>query len=211
VRALALGGVAGPALFAVVTVLVASLRPEYSHVANFISKLGATGTSDAALMNYAGFVPAGTLLTGFGVSLGKLLPRGGPVLVASVLATVFGLGILASGLLSCDPGCPRAGGSVENFIHDKIAPVSFLSLIAAVGILGVHFRRLSEWRPVALYSLLTCIVALGFFVALVGSLETRILTGLWQRLMLGTLFLWTSVVGIRAFRATPAASVATRR
>jgi hypothetical membrane protein len=55
-RTLALGGVAGPAIFSVATLACAALRPQYSHLANVISELGATGTSNALLMNYAGFV-----------------------------------------------------------------------------------------------------------------------------------------------------------
>ena len=154
------------------------------------------------------FRKRGLLLAGFGVSLGRFLPRNRPTLVASVLATVFGLGTAASGIISCDPGCPQAGGSIENFIHDKIAPVSFLCLIVAASILGLHFRRLPAWRPLSLYSLVTSVVALGLLAALVGSLETRVLTGLWQRLMLATLFLWTAVIGFRVFRGARAAPTA---
>jgi hypothetical membrane protein len=49
-----LGGVAGPILFSVVVVVSAALRVDYSHIADFISELGATGTPHADLMNYAG-------------------------------------------------------------------------------------------------------------------------------------------------------------
>lgn len=204
-RFLALGGVFGPALFSLVVVISATLRPKYSHITNFISELGATGTAHASLMNYAGFVPAGIFLAGFGVSLAHLLPRSRAVLVASVLTTLFGAGIAISGFISCDPGCPQTGGSIENFIHDKIAPISFLCLIAATGILGVSFRRVPEWRLFSLYSGITSVVALALLVMLVGSLETRVLTGLWQRLMLSALFFWTAMFGYRAFRGTRAA------
>ncbi len=207
-RILTLGGALGPALFSVVVLYSASLRPEYSHVTQFISELGATGTPQASLMNYAGFLPGGILLAGFGLSLPRILPRSGPILVASILTTLFGVGVAISGFISCDVGCPQVGGTTENFLHDKIGPVSFLCLIAATGIFSVQFRRLPAWRPLFGYSALTCAVALVFFVALVGSLETRALTGLWQRLMLATLFAWTTIIGIRAFRVGPAAAAA---
>ena len=202
-RVLALGGVVGPALFSFVVFYSATLRPECSHITNFISELGATGTSHASLMNYGGFLPSGILLAGFGLSLRRFLPRSRSTLVASFLTTVFGIGIAISGLISCDTGCPQVGGTTENFIHDKIAPVSFLCLIAATGILSVQFRSLPAWRSLSVYSGVTSLVALLLLVALVGSLETRDLTGLWQRLMLGALFLWTAFVGFRAFRGEP--------
>jgi hypothetical protein len=43
-------------------------------------------------------------------------------------------------------------------------------------------------------------VALCFLIALANSLDSRTQTGLWQRLLVGTLFLWCAVVGVRAFR-----------
>ncbi len=58
-RILLLGGVIGPVLFTLVVVVAAAMRADYSHVHQFISELGATGSSHADFMNYAGFVPAG--------------------------------------------------------------------------------------------------------------------------------------------------------
>lgn len=195
----ALGGVAGPALFTLVVFFAAALRTDYSHLHNFISELGATGTPHAALMNYTGFVPGGLLLGVFGIGLAGALPRQPVTAGATVLVTLFGVGVAASGVVSCDPGCPQAG-SLENVIHNRIAPACFLCLIVAAGLLGVRFRRLPDWRGLWGYSLLTGAVAACFLVGLASSLETRALTGLWQRLLLATLFLWCAVVGLRAFR-----------
>lgn len=203
-RLLALGGVAGPVLFAAVVVGAAALRGNYSHLATFISELGATGTPYAALMNYAGFLPAGLMLAGLGVALANVLPRRRLAILATVLVTLFGAGVAASGIASCDPGCPQAGGSVENLVHNRIAPIAFLCLIVGAGILGVHFRGNPSWRSYSIYSLASSLIALGLLAALASSLDGRELTGLWQRLLLAVLFLWCAVVGLRAFRvATP--------
>lgn len=199
-RLLALGGVAGPILFSVVVIVSAALRVDYSHIANFISELGATGTSHAGLMNYAGFLPAGLMLAAFGVALAKALPRRRAFVLAAILVTLFGAGVTASGIASCDPGCPQARGSVENLIHNRIAPFAFLCLIAGAGVLGIYFRSLPAWRSLSVYSLASSGVALLLFVALASSLDTRELTGLWQRLLLAVLFLWCAVVGLRAYR-----------
>jgi Protein of unknown function (DUF998) len=197
---LALGGVAGPVVFALVTVLSAALRPGYSHVTNMISELGATGTPYAVLMNYAGFVPAGLMLAAFGAALARALSPQRLGLAGAVLVTLFGAGVASSGLISCDPGCPQSGGSFENLVHDRIAPIAFMSLIVGAAALGFHFRRLPAWRHLAAYSLLTSGIALLCLVALAHSLESRLLTGLWQRLMLGSLFLWCAVIGLAAYR-----------
>jgi hypothetical protein len=200
-RTLALGGVAGPVVFTLATLVCSALRPDYSHLTRFISELGANGTPYASLMNYAGFVPAGLMLTAFGVRLASVLPRRLLTTGAAVLVILFGFGVTAAGIISCDPGCPQGAGSVENLIHDRIGPASFLSLIVAAGLLGLGFRRLPAWRHLAVYSFLTSALGLGFLIALATSLDTRALTGLWQRLLLTTLFLWCAVVGLRAYRS----------
>ncbi len=199
---LALGGVAGPALIAVVVLVAASLRPDYSHVAQFISELGATGTPNAALMNYGGFVPGGLLLAVFALALARALPRSRLTIVSAALVAAFGCGVATSGVVSCDPGCPQTGGSLQNLIHDRIAPLSFLCLIVAAGMLGTRFRSLPGWRALGAYSLVTSAVGLGLLIALAGSLETRVWTGLWQRLLVATLFLWCAIVGHRLFGAS---------
>lgn len=197
---LALGGLVGPAIFAVVVILSAALREDYSHVTHFVSELGATGSSRAGLMNYAGFVPGGLGLVAFGMALGRLLPRSRLIQVATALLVVFGSGVAASGIISCDPGCPQTGGSLQNFVHDKIAPVSFMCAIVASALLGVSFRHDRTWRSFSYYSLATSVAALGLLLGLVSSLDARELTGLWQRLLLITLFSWCALCGIKAFR-----------
>ena len=151
-RALSLGGILGPAIFVGAVVVAAALRPDYSHVHQFVSDLGATGSAHAALMNYGGFVPGGLLLVGFGASLAAALPRSRLVSIGSALTVIFGAGIVLSGLFSCDPGCPQVGGSLENTIHDRMAPVIFLSMIAGAGVLGAAFRRWPATRALGVDS-----------------------------------------------------------
>jgi Protein of unknown function (DUF998) len=199
-RILALGGIAGPAVFAVVTLVSAALRPGYSHLTSVISELGADGTPYAPLMNYAGFVPAGLMLAAFGVALTRLLPRHRLTTAAAVLVTLFGCALAAAGIVSCDPGCPPNGGSLEQLVHDGIGPLMALFLIVAAGILGIHLRRLAAWHPLASYSMLTSALGLLLLVALISSRQAGTLTGLWQRLLLTALLLWCAVIALRAYR-----------
>ena len=199
-RALTLGGIVGPIVFVSVVLAAAAGHPGYSHLASFMSELGAIGAPRAALMNDAGFIPAGTLLALFGLSLMRTLPRQPLVTAGAVLVALFGVGVGVAGVFSCDLGCPVSGGTIENQIHNVIGPACFLCLIAGTGILGWTFRRLPAWRSLSAYSLATSAIAFVFFLGLVSSLESRLLTGLWQRLMLGTLFLWCGVAAVHAFR-----------
>jgi hypothetical protein len=195
-----MGGVAGPILFSSVAILSGALRPGYSHVASFISELGASGTPHASLMNVLGFVPGGLLLACLGVALARVTSSYASGVAGSVLVGLFGAGVAASGVLSCDPGCPVPGGSLENAAHNAIGPASFVALACGAGLLGRAFRRLPRFRPLSSYSFVTSVLGLLLVVAMARSLEAKALTGLWQRLFLATMFLWCAVVGVRVFR-----------
>ena len=200
-RILSLGGAAGAVLFSLATLVSAALRPQYNHLTSFISELGASGTSYAPVMNYLGFVPAGLLLAVFGIALMRSTSRRVPALIGSGMVVLFGLGIAASGMISCDPGCPQAGGSPENTIHNVIGPLSFIAVILGVALLSYDFRQVPSLRSFSLYSFVTSVLALLFLVALVGSAVSGTLTGLWQRLLLATVFLWCAIIGIRTFQS----------
>jgi hypothetical membrane protein len=200
VRILALGGVAGPALFTTLIVVCGALRPDYSHLRHFISELGATGTPNAALMNFAGFLPAGLLLAGFGASLALWFPRRRVSLVAAGCIAVFGLGHFAAGVYSCDPGCPLEGASWQATVHDRVSLLAFVAGIAGVVLWARVFRGLAAWRSLATYSTVSSLAALGLLVGLGLSMEARVFTGALQRLFIGTLYLWCAVVAVRMWR-----------
>ena len=91
---------------------------------------------------------------------------------------------------------------MENAIHNRIAPAAFVCLIAAAGIFGARFRTLSPWRGLALYSAASAFLGVLLLAALASTLETRHLTGMWQRLLLLVLFSWCAVVSLNAYRSS---------
>jgi len=203
IRLLALGGALGPILFTVVVGVCSALRPGYNHLTQLISELGATGTSHAAFMNFAGFLPAGLSIAGFGLASVWLIPRSGRSILAGAMISIFGLGIAVAGIFHCDPGCPQHGASLASTIHDRISVIAFLTCIAGIGLWALHFRRIATFRSLWKYSAASSVVGLVFLYMVASSLESRHLTGLWQRLMLGTLFVWCMVLARRSFRLRP--------
>jgi hypothetical membrane protein len=199
-RILSLGGIIGPVLFISAILICASLRPNYSHVYQFISELGATETPNAGLMNYLGFIPSGLMIVSFGLSLLILIPKSITSVLGSVLVTLFGIGMVVVGFFSCDIGCPREG-SFENMIHDQVSGPSFLSVIVGILLLGISFRKHTLLRKLWVYSVLTGLISFGFMAGLIISIESNDLIGLWQRLLLGTIFLWCVIVGLRMFKS----------
>ena len=206
-RSLGLCGVAGPALFTLTTIVCSSMRPDYNHISDLISELGATGTPHAQLMNFAGFIPAGAMAVCFGITLFFVLPKRILTRIGAALFTMFGLGVIVQGLFSCDPGCPIKG-SMEHTVHDQVAGPTFLCAIIGALLLGISFRKFSEWRKLWIFTVLSAAVSLCFLVGVIITFETRTLTGLWQRLLVLTLFAWMAIFGLHILksRADDAAS-----
>lgn len=200
-RFIALGGVMGPLLFTLTTVICASLRPGYSHTSQFISELGATGSPNAYLMNFAGFIPAGLMTALLGLSLILKLPKKFLTLTGSVLITVFGICMIVVGIFSNDFPYSEEAGSLSNRIHDQVSLLMFLSVIIGILILGISFRKLPSWRRLWLYSVLSSLISMGLLIALINSIQYLTYTGMWQRLYLLSLFLWMGIVGLHIFNA----------
>lgn len=200
IRLLALGGVAGPLVFATTVAVTSILRANYSHTSAFISELGATSTTDAGLMNYAGFLPTGSLLIAFALALANLVPRDRIAMLGVFLVGFAGAGVFSSGVFSCDVGCPQGRGTLENQIHNAIGPITFIALSLGATVLGLRFRRSPRWHSLWIYSILSGVAGLALLVVMAGSIEARQLTGLWQRLLLAVLFSWCAVVGVWGFQ-----------
>ena len=199
-RVLALGGVAGPVLFAVVVVVCAVLRPGYSHSMQVMSALGETSGSNATLMNAAGFVPTGLLLMAFAFALSQLVPRGALAMVGAFLVGLFGLGIVGAGVFSCDLGCSGVGTSLEAYLHIVASIVAFGSGVTACAVWGVAFRSLPTWRPLSAFSLISALLSSVLLIGFNATAGSASYPGVWQRLFLGSLYLWCVVVGLYAFR-----------
>ncbi len=193
------GGIVGPILFAVVVTICASLRTDYGHLHNFISELGATETANESLMNFFGFVPSGLLIGLFGLSLFLLLPKKAIPKIGGLLITVFGLGMAVAGLFSCDAGCPP-NGSMESIIHDRVSAITFVSAIVGIILLGFSFLKINQFQALASYSIVSGIISAALLAIMISSFESRNFTGLWQRLLLFSIFLWIFLVALRAYR-----------
>ncbi|MGB5229397.1 MAG: DUF998 domain-containing protein [Eudoraea sp.] len=196
---LTLGGIIGPILFTIITLLGGYLRTDYDPLNNFVSELGATNSSTELLMNYIGFIPSGALFSLFGLSLLIIVSKNLSSRIGSLLIVLFGLGMTLAGIFSCDPGCPSIG-TMESIIHDRVSAVTFISAILGIILLGFSFKKMAIFRNISVYTILTGFISLILLIFMINSFESRNLTGLWQRLLLLSIFLWTIMIGLRMFK-----------
>ena len=201
-RVLLLGGALGPAFFVTAVSIGAALRPDYDHSMQVMSALGGTGSPNSFLMNGFGFFPTGVLIAIFGFALHRLVPRSFFSHVGALLSILFGGGIVAAGLYSCDPGCLGIGSSREAYLHIVASVVAFLSGITACFAWGGAFRSSPTWRPLSNFSLLTGLMAGCLLFGFNTTSGTDSFPGIWQRLFIGSLFGWCAIVGIGSYRLT---------
>lgn len=106
-----LGGLGAPLVFAVVVVIAGRAPSGYSHVDQFKSELGATGTAVARFKNGAGFILPGVLLLAFTMSTRRLAPGDTRASFGTSLLFPPPGGVVAAGFIRCDVGCPVLTGS----------------------------------------------------------------------------------------------------
>jgi len=193
-------GIAGPVVFVLAIIVFGAMRPGYSHVEQFISELGEQGGDTAPLMNYLGFIPTGILVFLAGIGMGGRFPKTILSLVGTVLVAIFGAGVFAAGIYSCDPGCIADTPSREGQLHFIVSMIAFAAMISAVAIWGIQFLRMPGWRGVAAYSFVTAVVATALFVTMMSVAAIIPQVGVVQRLFLGSLLLWLIVVSARGLR-----------
>src|SRR5688572_22585218 len=104
------------------------------------------------------------------------------------------------GVFSCDPGCPQPPLSRAAVIHDRASPAMFVAILVGIGLSAVLFRALPGFRRLWLYSLFSSLLGFAFFMMLLTALSSGGLIGLWQRLLLATVFLWHVVLSLQRLK-----------
>ena len=177
-RALAIGGLVGPAAF-VGAWTAAGLRTRgYSPVSDAISDLAAIGASTRVLMT-SGFVIDGIGLTAFGLAMRSTVD--GPAWIAAVIAGVATLGVAAAPL----------GGGLGDGAHAAMAGLAYASISAAPLLAAGPLRRRGRttWSRASVAA--GAMSAAALLASTAGPAH-----GFWQRLGLTVGDAW--IVGIAA-------------
>jgi hypothetical membrane protein len=189
-RISAICGVLAPTWFVIALVVVAAVRPEYSHLTKAASELGAVGAPNALAWNILGFGAVGALVA---VLAWSLWQQGGGR-VAALLIAISGIGFAAAGVFPADMNDMNAD---TTRLHILASLVSFAAFAVAVPVVGWGLWQ-SDRRGFA-------VAAIIFGLAAVLSVllrEANIPPRLAQRINFVAYLVWialvaVSVVGIR--------------
>jgi hypothetical membrane protein len=193
-------GILAPILWALVIVVCGSLRPEYSHLTQYISELGERGGSTELIMRYAGFLPTGLMHIGFAASLWVVFKDAPLARIAALLLALNGLARIGAGLFPCEPGCALPRILLSQKLHSLSAGVGFFALAGSAMLWGIVLRRRQDFRVLGTYSIVSGCLGLAFLALMSWNAESRINTGLYERLSTGVLSAWVGVFAIRMWR-----------
>ena len=196
-RLLAICGITGPILYTIVVIVLGLLRPGYDHVTQSMSELGEVGSSNAIIMNTAGFALLGVLMIAFTFGLHRGISGGKGSKIGPALIALSGTALVITGIFPCDPGCVDV--SMVGITHSVFAIISAFAMILAPLALSPRLKRDRLWQGYLAYSLATVIVA-GLISAVYGFTVFEQWTGALQRFSMGVLLLWIEVMAIRLLR-----------
>jgi hypothetical protein len=207
-RLLIAGGAIGPLLFIIVLLIEGATRPGYSAWHNYGSSLS---LGPGGWVQIANFIVCGLLMLCFAIGLRQVFRTGKGAVWGPLLLGIFGLGLIVAGVFVTDPSLcypPGTHSSGPQTLHGTIHGVNSLivfgSLAAAIFVMARRFAGDPNWKGWALYSLVTGILVIVFFIATtaVSALDESGVfpgspTGLLQRIGIIAGWGWISLLAIR--------------
>ena len=195
-KTFAICGIISPFIFAILIIIAGLFRPEYSHLVNFVSELGAVGAS-YAIIQRINFMLVGFLIIVFAIGLHKGIAKGKGSIIGPLLVGIFGLSAVLSGIFSTDPIQP---GSFSDNMHMLSSAIGSTAAIIGFFVISDRLEKNSSWKGFRHFSILIAVVAILVSVVGNGILGVLGYPGLSQRLYMAVLFLWIEVMAIHLFQ-----------
>jgi hypothetical protein len=195
---LLLAGSLAPIVYAAAVVYGASARPDYSHIADPISKLIEAGASNKALLD-ALFIAYNGLLIIFAAGLVRRFVGSGRAFPTGSLALgLTGILGLVMAFFPMDPiGAPA---TIPGITHIVLAGLESFATVAAVLAFAIGFARTGR-RGAAVYSYLTlAAVLVSGGIAAWSAAAAAPAMGLWERLTIGGALQWIFAVAVMLLR-----------
>lgn len=196
-RPLALFGIIGPIAWWLLIAINGAITPGYSHVSDFISKLGGIGAPYAIIQQFNFAVFGGSIIA-LAVGIHFWFGDGRRPRIATVLVSVFGVGVILAGVF---PEHAAAPDSVTNVLHNIISMIAFLTGIGGVSLFTRRFGASDRWPTYQQELGATVFIVLVTFVVFMHTVFSESsFVGITQRLFIGVMTLWVVIQSIRLYR-----------
>ena len=206
-RILALCGIVGPIIFAVLVTVSGVVFEGYSHASQTISEL-AGADAESPLLQTINFFIIGLSFIALAVGLHRGVGGGSGSVVGPMLIFVFGASAgIGNGIFPCDSGCD--GKTVIGFMHNLTGLVGFVAGIAGIFIISRRFKGDPDWAPLYRVSRVfgvTALISLVLWIGIAKIAEIESVNGVLQRLYVGVWIVWAEIVAFKLFSSLSAVS-----
>ena len=193
-------GIIAPIAYAIFVIVGGAITPGYSHTAQAISELTATGSPHKLFLDFL-FSAYNIMLIGFGAVFlqyvrGKQQLRLSGKLGSWCIMLIGAMGLLTNLFFPMDPR--GASATTIGIIHLILAGLLSLGTILATLLVGLWLIKQPDHKRAGIFSLIACavIVLTGGLAAAAAATVSPIM-GLLQRLTIGTFMLWVLFFGIK--------------
>lgn len=166
IRLSAMAGFVGPLMFISVAIFAGSKDPEFSHITDWMSELGATGAPYADLFNHFGLIPLGVCLMVFAPAFLKIFGPGARASVSAVLLMLVGLIYIFLAIFNCDYQCGTEMMTLNAQIHNWLAIFGFPIIVLTPAIIGMRAFHTRENKGYYQFCLVSAILLLIAYILL---------------------------------------------
>lgn len=191
---LAICGIVGPILYVLVVITLGTLEPDYSHLSQTMSVLGAADARYNIIMNTAGFSLLGLLFIAFSAGLDHSIADGRFSKIGPTLIALSGISLIMIGIFPCD--LDSVDMTTGSKIHSTFVAVAILAMILSLIAISPRLWGDDRWRSYVAYTIWTMLMML--IVAVIygfGGFESW--EGALQRILMAFPLIWMEVMAIR--------------
>lgn len=197
-RRLALAGIVGPIAWWLLVIVNGAITPEYSHLSDYISTLGAVGAPHA-FVQVINFAVLGGAILALMLGIHYWFGDGRRPRFGTLLLGMFGFGVILAGVFPEDPAAPE---SLSNVLHNIVSIIAFVAGIGGIGLVSRRIGADSRWPSYRFEPIGTVVIVLVTFVVFIFSVfSSSAFVGLTQRLFIGVMTLWIVVQSLRLYRS----------
>ena len=166
--------------------------PNYNHITQFISELGATGSPYGAYVNYLGFIPTELFILAFVFISYSVLPRTKKNTTGLIFIAIYGITLGVAAFFPCDFECKPDIPTISHNIHIASAFPGYLCGILAIFYISSGSELWSKSKTFKVTGYLTATLALLAFLSLDPNSKT---IGLNQRILEVLVYSWLIFLG----------------
>lgn len=180
-------------------ILAGNSYPDYSHISQFMSELGATGSPDGDLVNYFGFIPTELFILLFLFALLRVMYKTKLMVSGVACIAVYAISLIAAAVFPCDFQCRPADPSFSNYMHMVLGSTAYLMGIFGTAILAIDAKNWCESKVPLVSGLLIAVCAFALMLNLDAKLSY---VGLVQRCLELLIYIWFIIYSFYVYKSS---------